>query len=305
MSKRCAGAGRGRFTLIEMLVVIAVIAILAALLAPSLAKAREMGNRAACGANMRSLAMASLMYHDDYRAFPVGGRDSIVGWGELFSAGGGAFPSLYHDYLEGALESTGEIPCNNPNEPRLLPVMICPSNVRPPNHGYFRKCYAAYGQSEGDYGNGKRVRMTIRRLNRLAKGPSGDPNRDWGAWTQGRPAALWGDRLMIGQGGNHLPEETNHVGFTLKAHDNDSTIVYPAGGNVANLDGSCVWRHYVPGLEDEKTFWTPVREGYHYAVPPNAIFPYVRNRVLDGISMGGWIVYGSDLQYFSAYHFFD
>ncbi len=60
---------RTGFTLIELLVVIAIIAILAAILFPVFAKAREQARKADCTSNMKSLAMAMIMYtqdHDDY-----------------------------------------------------------------------------------------------------------------------------------------------------------------------------------------------------------------------------------------------
>jgi prepilin-type N-terminal cleavage/methylation domain-containing protein/prepilin-type processing-associated H-X9-DG protein len=54
------------FTLVELLVVIAIIGILSALLLPALAKAKERGQRAACLGNMRQIALAAMLYKDDY-----------------------------------------------------------------------------------------------------------------------------------------------------------------------------------------------------------------------------------------------
>jgi prepilin-type N-terminal cleavage/methylation domain-containing protein len=50
------------FTLIELLVVIAIIAILMAVLVPALNRAREMGRRAVCLNNAKSLAVAWTLY---------------------------------------------------------------------------------------------------------------------------------------------------------------------------------------------------------------------------------------------------
>jgi prepilin-type N-terminal cleavage/methylation domain-containing protein len=59
------------FTLIEVLVVVAIVAILASMLLPALAKGKYSGMRASCVSNIRQQFLSQLMYADDNRGnFP-------------------------------------------------------------------------------------------------------------------------------------------------------------------------------------------------------------------------------------------
>jgi prepilin-type N-terminal cleavage/methylation domain-containing protein/prepilin-type processing-associated H-X9-DG protein len=86
--------GRSRrpdaFTLIELLVVVAIIAILAALLLPSLARAKEEGRSINCRSNLKELQLCWQMYSDDY-----GGVLCPNDW--VQSIGGGGDP-LFKQY---------------------------------------------------------------------------------------------------------------------------------------------------------------------------------------------------------------
>lgn len=57
------------FTLIELLIVIAIVAILASLLLPALSKARETSRQIKCAGNMKQLGIVFFMYSGDYEGW--------------------------------------------------------------------------------------------------------------------------------------------------------------------------------------------------------------------------------------------
>lgn len=70
---------RRAFTLVELLVVVAVIGILAALLLPALARSKETTKRVTCAGNLRQLHLATTLYAgDNDGVFPA--RDLATPW---------------------------------------------------------------------------------------------------------------------------------------------------------------------------------------------------------------------------------
>lgn len=60
---------RAKFTLIELLIVIAIIAILASLLLPALSKAKERAMDSMCRGNLKQIGYGMIMYAGDFNSW--------------------------------------------------------------------------------------------------------------------------------------------------------------------------------------------------------------------------------------------
>ena len=98
--RRCA------FTLVEMLVVISIIAVLAALLLPAVNMAREAGRRASCSNNLRNLALAAQNFDSAKGYYPASrtywndaAYKSSTSYPASFSSSPGAILTWVHEIM--------------------------------------------------------------------------------------------------------------------------------------------------------------------------------------------------------------
>ncbi len=68
------------FSLVEILVVIAIVAVLLGLLIPTLRNVRERADEATCASNLRQIGIALLSYHNDYNQLPIGWAGEDYTW---------------------------------------------------------------------------------------------------------------------------------------------------------------------------------------------------------------------------------
>jgi prepilin-type N-terminal cleavage/methylation domain-containing protein len=138
------------FTLIEMLVVIAIIAILAAMLMPSLMRAREQAVSVSCANQNKQITMAITLYAGSanqalptYKAYQLlkenaPGKtldESTILWGETLTVRGATTPVTVWTFAEALLSRSGVLPVHdgewvnywNDFRPTYSPIWSCPA----------------------------------------------------------------------------------------------------------------------------------------------------------------------------------
>ncbi|HWB13884.1 MAG TPA: DUF1559 domain-containing protein [Pirellulales bacterium] len=128
---------RHAFTLVELLVVIAVVGILVALLLPAVQAARESSRRTQCYNNLRQVGIALNQYHDRTRRFPAGYVSWLDANGDEIGPGWGWASCLLADLEQATvaqnIKTTIDITQNVNQVPResVLSIFRCPSDSAP------------------------------------------------------------------------------------------------------------------------------------------------------------------------------
>ncbi|HEX6962311.1 MAG TPA: DUF1559 domain-containing protein [Lacipirellula sp.] len=139
MSSPCSRRCRLAFTLVELLVVVAIIGALAALLLPAVQAARESARRSQCAAQIKQLALAVLNYESAVKELPASGiaaieiEDEV----EIFNPHGGKqfswivalLPYMEQAALASRFDMNRPVDFQRSNpQAETIPALNCPSD---------------------------------------------------------------------------------------------------------------------------------------------------------------------------------
>ena len=151
---------RPGFTLLELLVVTAIIAVLIGLLIPAVQKVREAANCISCFNNLKQIGLALHGFHDNHRKFPPGQVQGPYPEAGVFwkvNHGWAVFilPHLERQPLHAAYQWDHNLadPGNQGVVARPLKVFQCPSAPEPDRYDYVHGQFPTYGGKGacGDY----------------------------------------------------------------------------------------------------------------------------------------------------------
>jgi len=126
---------RPAFSLVELLVVLAIIAMLISLLLPAIGAARAGARRTVCRNNLRQIGVGLQSYHASHDTFPPGGIEwRPAGNTEQRQLAWSAFllPFVGEQPLYSALnlDTPFDSPENAAGAAKILPLYVCPASIR-------------------------------------------------------------------------------------------------------------------------------------------------------------------------------
>src|SRR5438067_5444158 len=141
---------RRAFTLVELLVVVAIIGVLVALLLPAVQAARESARRTQCQNNVKQIGLALQNFHDINSRFPPGGANDQPPFGtypngvpNIFGSSSFAyiFPYIEQTAISGKYQfsgASGHLDCPTCSPPHanitllngiLIKTYLCPTSA--------------------------------------------------------------------------------------------------------------------------------------------------------------------------------
>lgn len=125
---------RFAFTLVEILVVVAIISILIALMLPAIQQARESARKSQCANNLKQIGLGMQTYLLDKKAFPVGYSSRVLpdhdDGGPGWAWGSSLLPYIEEAALADQVDTTKSLRAADTEQLRLtsIPLFACPSD---------------------------------------------------------------------------------------------------------------------------------------------------------------------------------
>jgi prepilin-type N-terminal cleavage/methylation domain-containing protein len=269
------------FTLVELLVVIAVIAVVAALLLPTVAGVRESAFRASCASGLRQVGMSLLAYASDFDGHLPGvglSYQRLQDWTndvrEVTVNGvrrydvqmGGIIYALDRDLNSGTIIHGPELNGLSANDKDRLTrhreIIMCPRRkvnasrydertFNPGNTYWYRNGFSSYSYFSGSgrvtQGGGN---LPIAYFVKVSTLPS----------TQALVAdtIVWPETTTTGAANHSHTQQTTH----WRMHPYLNTVE-PAGGNVVYVNGSVQWVQFRAKNMTEGFLWTSTANEHH------------------------------------------
>src|SRR5439155_2258455 len=143
--------GRRGFTLLELLLVLGILAVPAALLFPAVQRLREMANQTKCINNLRQIGMAMTSHAGTHQCFPMNG--AVISNGSTYPFGLTSFPGSPDKYLDmwgmgnpqlGPKDQTGSWAYALLNYMEETNIFVTPFNLNNPKDSGYAQAVSLY-----------------------------------------------------------------------------------------------------------------------------------------------------------------
>ena len=205
---RISGAPRSSgFTLVELLVVMAIVAILAAILFPTFSKAKEAARISECLSNIRQIGAGLVLYLDQYDCyFPPAAPWGIPGGnGETVDPNDITLQELLHPYVRSGMIREKDALFAKAG------VFACPSDTGIPREDK--------GGNRIELGNGVPANRSIWKYTGCSYEYYASNQEDWLRWNANAPKVPWtalSPKVDTGSGPRRIGAPLTHILFPTR-----------------------------------------------------------------------------------------
>jgi prepilin-type N-terminal cleavage/methylation domain-containing protein len=290
---------RNAFTLVELLVVVAIIGILVALLLPAIQAAREAARRSQCKNNLRQLGLAVLNYESAHKRLPPSveiNAATMVGTANgAWGVHGHILPYVEEETLRNLVNTNLAWDKQQPINNLRIAIFSCPSDapaaeVRDPGGGKVLLYSTTYGFNIGTWfvydpmtntgGDGVFYPNSFQRIAKISDGTSKTLmaaevkawthyTRNGGPSTTTIPNTTDEAASIVASGAEYKntghtewPDgRVHHTGFTATMTPN-AVVKYVKGGETLDADYNS-WQEGKDGTAGQRTYAIVTSRSYH------------------------------------------